>query len=431
MDGTNQTSDGDRQTNQVADPDPYLAENHRTPLGANVLSLPPGMQAADGFAVRLKPGLSESLEKTTRRLAPLLAAGKKVMLDLSSLPPSLTGTGLACNGLVEPLVSISQALAARGLSLDSASILVSSDHPDTPVLATRARLDLDPRKLVIRISDAFLRAVQFDHELATHRSKPGGAVGTPSPRRIWWTWLEQAEKKAGPELFIDHDGRSSLDPDAQCFASVAWPLLVKAPDYGAQIVLELNLAALSMPQLWRPGCLSHDLVRAVDKRLAATRWPSASIALHAQHDRRVVLWLRGLLPLSRRLSHCPAIACSRLREIIEAFRRSLMLASRRYFLEKSGRHRAPGWVAEIPCPDLRQQFSSRLDLSGTRPSFSLAISPWDLLAGEPGLRTASETCLFPLLSSADLMIWRIPDRLSMRKERLDRLFRMAWAAKKR
>lgn len=431
MDGANQTSDSDRQTDQVADPDRYLAGHHPPSLGTKVLRLPAGMQAADGFAVRLQPGLPESIEKITRRLAPLLAAGKQVTLDLSSLPPSSKGGGPGCNSLVEPLISISQALAARGLSLDSTSILLSSDHPDTPVLTACTRLDLDPRKLVIRISDEFLRAVQFDHELATHRNGSGGAVGTPSPRRIWWTWLEQAEGKTGPELFIDHDGRSPLDPDEQCFASVASPLLVKAPDYGAQIVLELDLAALSMPQLWRPGSLSHDLVRAVDRRLATTRWPSAAIALHAQYDRRAVLWLRGLLPLSRRLSHCPAIACTRLREIIEALRRSLMLASRRYFLEKSGRYRAPGWVAEIPCPDLRHQFSSRLDLSGTRPSFSLAISPWDLLPGEPGLRTASETCLFPLLSSADLMIWRIPARLSMRKERLDRLFRMAWAAKKR
>ncbi|MCH8958588.1 MAG: hypothetical protein IH835_03910 [Proteobacteria bacterium] len=431
MDGTSETSDSDRQTDQVADAVRYLTGHHRPPLGAKVLRLPAGMQAADGFAIRLRPGQPGSVEKTTRRIAPLLAAGKKVTLDLSSLPSSSTGSGSARNGLVEPLLSISQALAARGLSLESASIVISSDHPDTPALAARDRLDLDPRKLVIRISDEFLRAVQFDHKPATHRSGRGGAAGTPSPRQMWWAWLEQAEGKAGPDLFIDHDGRSPPDLDARCFASVASPLLVKAPDYGAQIVLELDLAALSMPQLWRPGCLCHDLVRAVDRRLATTRWPSASIALHAQHERRAVLWLRGLLPLSRRLSRCPAVACDRLREIIEAFRRSLRLASRRYFLEKAGQRRAPGWVAEIDCPDLRHQFSSRLDLSGTRPSFSLAISPWDLIPDEPALRTASETCLFPLLSSADLMIWRIPAWLSMRKERLDRLFRMAWAAKKR
>ncbi len=429
MDGTSETSDVDRQTDQAADAGRYLTGHHRPSLGAKVLRLPPGMQAADGFAIRLRPGQPGSVEKTTRRIAPLLAAGKKVTLDLSSLPLSSTGCGSAQNGLVEPLVSVSQALAARGLSLASASIVVSSDHPDTPLLA--ARMDLDPRKLVIRISDEFLRAVQFDHKPATHRSGRGGAAGTPSPRQMWWAWLEQAEAKAGPDLFIDHDGRSPPDLDARCFAGVAWPLLLKAPDYGAQIVLELDLAALSMPQLWRPGCLCHDLVRAVDRRLATTRWPSASIALHAQHERRAVLWLRGLLPLSRRLSRSPAVACDRLREIIEVFRRSLMLASRRYFLEKAGRRQAPGWVAEIPCPDLRHQFSSRLDLSGTRPGFSLAISPWDLVPDEPGLCTESETCLLPLLSTADLVIWRIPARLSMRKERLDRLFRMAWAAKKR
>jgi len=429
MDGTSETSDVDRQTDQAADAVRYLTGHRRPSLGAKVLRLPPGMQAADGFAIRLRPGQPGSVEKTTRRIAPLLAAGKNVTLDLSSLPSSSTGSGSARNSLVEPLLSISQALAARGLSLASASIVVSSDHPDTPLLA--ARMDLDPRKLVIRISDEFLRAVQFDRKPATHRSGRGGAAGTPSPRQMWWAWLEQAEGKAGPGLFIDHDGRSPPDLDARCLAGVAWPLLLKAPDYGAQIVLELDLAALSMPQLWRPGCLCHDLVRAVDRRLATTRWPSASIALHAQHERRAVLWLRGLLPLSRRLSRRPAVACDRLREIIEAFRRSLMLASRRYFLEKAGRRRAPGWVAEIHCPDLRHQFSSRLDLSGTRPGFSLAISPWDLVPNEPGLRTASETWLLPLLSSADLVIWRMPARLSMRKERLDRLLRMAWAAKKR
>ncbi|MCZ6912049.1 MAG: hypothetical protein O7F72_04510, partial [Proteobacteria bacterium] len=103
----------------------------------------------------------------------------------------------------------------------------------------------------------------------------------------------------------------------------------------------------------------------------------------------------------------------------------------RSFLERAGQRRAPGWVADIHCPDLRQQFSSRLDLTGTRPSFDLAISPWDLLPDEVGLSTASETYLFPLLSSADLLVWRIPGALSARKERLDRLFRMAWAAKKR
>ncbi|MCZ6500080.1 MAG: hypothetical protein O6844_06280 [Gammaproteobacteria bacterium] len=432
MDGTIETSDIDRKTGREPAADRVLTDRRWSSLGAKMLRLPPGMQSADGFALRLQPGMSGSIEKTIRRLAPLLAAGKNVTLDISSLPPSSKSVGPGPYDLVRPLVSVSQGLAARGLSLESASIAVSSDHPDTPLLAAGALLDLDPRRLVIRISDEFLRAVQFDRELATHRSRPGGgAAGTPSPRQIWWTWLEQAEEKAGPGLFIDHDDRSSLSPDAQCLHSVASPLLIKAPDYGAQIVLELDLEALSMAQLWRPGCLSHDLVRLVDGLLETTLWPAASIALHAQHNRRAILWLRGLLPLSRRLSRRPAAACVRLRELIEAFRRSLMLASRRYFLERAGQRRAPDWVADIHCPDLRQQFSSRLDLTGTRPSFDLAISPWDLLPDEVGLSTASETYLFPLLSSADLLVWRIPGAHSARKERLDRLFRMAWAAKKR
>ena len=114
MDGTSETSDVDRQTDQAADAVRYLTGHHRPPLGAKVLRLPPGMQAADGFAIRLRPGQPGSVEKTTRRIAPLLAAGKKVTLDLSSLPSSSTGSGSARNSLVEPLLSISQALAARG-----------------------------------------------------------------------------------------------------------------------------------------------------------------------------------------------------------------------------------------------------------------------------------------------------------------------------
>jgi len=431
MDGINEASDSDRQQGEEAEADRYLSWHHRSPLDGKVLKLPGSVQSADGFAVRLQPGLSGSVEKTTRRLAPLLAAGKQVTLDLSLFPASSTAIGADRDGMVGSLKMVSRSLAARGLSLESASIVVSSDHPDTLVLAAGAVPDVDPRRLVVRISDEFLCAVQFDRELATHRSGPGGGAGVWSPRRTWWFWLERAEEKTGPALFIDHDGWSPLGLDTQCFAGVAWPLLVKTPDYGAQVVLELDLAALNIARLWRPGCLSHQLVRAVDRLLETTRWPSASIALHAQHNRRAVLWLRGLLPLSRRLSRSPAAGCVRLREIIEAFRRSLTLASRRYFVEKAGQRSAPGWVAEIHCPNLRQQVSSRLDRSGTRPSFSLAISPWDLLPDEAGLRAAPETYLFPLLSSADLMIWQIPGQLSASKERLDRLFRMAWAAKKR
>ncbi|MCZ6560374.1 MAG: hypothetical protein O6931_05760 [Gammaproteobacteria bacterium] len=433
MDGANEASDRYRWQGRLSDADRYLI-GKRSPLEGKVLRLPAGMQPADGFAIRLQPPF-EPLEKTIRRLAPLIASGKKVTLDLSSAGFSTADRAPDCAGLLEPLASVSQALAARSLSLESTSIVVSSDHPDTPALAARTRLGEGPRRLVICISDEFLRAVQFDRELATNYNVAGNATanraGAPSPRKIWWSWLEQIVEQTGLDLFIEHSGRSLPDLNAQCLASVAWPLLIKAPDYGAQIVMELDLAALNLSQLWRPGCLTHDLVRVVDRLLETTQWPSASIALHATRNKHAVLWLRGLLPLSRRLSRCPTVAGDRLREIIEAFRRSLVLASRRYFVEKAGHHHPPGWIAEIDCPDLRQQVSSRLKLSGARPSISMAISPWDLLPDERGSGQASQTYLFPLLSSADLLVWQIPERLSMRKERLDCLFRMAWAAKKR
>jgi len=287
------------------------------------------MKPADGFAVRLQLPFGP-LEKTIRRLAPLIASGKKVTLDLSSASFAVADRGPYRMGFLEPLASVSQALAARGLSLESTSIVVSSDHPDTPALAARTRLGEGPRRLVICISDEFLRAVQFDRELVTNHNVAGNAAdngaGASSPREIWWSWLEQIVEKAGLGLFIEHSGRSLPDLNTQCMASVSWPLLIKAPDYGAQIVMELDLAALSLSQLWRPGSLTHDLVRVVDRLLETTQWPSASIAMHATRNKHAVLWLRGLLPLSRRLSRCPAVAGDRLRKIIDAFRRSLMLA---------------------------------------------------------------------------------------------------------
>jgi hypothetical protein len=433
MDGANEASDRDRWQGRLSDADVYL-NGKRSPLEGRVLKIPAGMQPADGFAIRLQLPFGP-LEKTIRRLAPLIASGKKVSLDLSSASFAVADRAPSRSGFLEPLASVSQALAARGLSLDSTSIVVSSDHPDTPALAARTRLGEGPRRLVICISDEFLRAVQFDRELVSNYNVAGNAAdngaGASSPREIWWSWLEQIVEKAGLDLFIEHSGRSLPDLNTQCMASVSWPLLIKAPDYGAQIVMELDLAAVSLSQLWRPGCLTHDLVRVVDRLLETTQWPSASIAMHAARNKHAVLWLRGLLPLSRRLSRCPAVAGDRLREIIDAFRRSLMLASRRYFVEKAGHLKPPDWIAEIDSPDLRQQVSSSLKLAGARPSFSMAISPWDLLPDEGNSGQASQTYLFPLLSSADLLVWQIPEQLSMRKESLDCLFRMAWAAKKR
>ena len=130
MDGANEASDRYRWQGRLSDEDRYLI-GKRSPLEGKVLRLPAGMQPADGFAIRLQPPFGP-LEKTIRRLAPLIASGKKVTLDLSSAGFSTADRAPDCAGLFEPLASVSQALAARGLSLESISIVVSSDHPDTP-----------------------------------------------------------------------------------------------------------------------------------------------------------------------------------------------------------------------------------------------------------------------------------------------------------
>lgn len=405
---------------------PALFPNQETSAVGRALSYPAGLQAADGFAIRLQPGGTPGYNRTVNRLAPLLAAGKKLTIDLSQQAVT-SATDDAT--LPAELTSLSRSLAARGLDMESVALVFPCGHPF--IAGCDWQRHVESERMVIRIDDDFMRAVQLDRDVREPASAQRRFSGRRSARRIWWSWLAQLEQDSGPGLFIEHDSHKASSAGDGRFSSVSWPLLIKAPDYGAQLIFELDLTALSLNQLWKPGRLAHELVRLADSLIETTRWPSAMLTLDASQHRQVVLWLRGTRSLSQRLSRCPATASRRLGELIEGLKRRLWLVSRRKYCEGSSSGGAPGWVADIRCPKLREQVSTSMTTSAVRRGIYLAMSPWDLIPEDfSGYPTAAAN-LFPALRNADLLVWRPPATLSLSKEKLDLMLRMAWAAKNR
>jgi ribonucleoside-diphosphate reductase alpha chain len=329
--------------------------------------------------------------------------GGGVGYDFSTLRPAGTvaqATGSIASGPVS-FMHIWDAMCATMLSTGARRgammATLRCDHPDieTFVDAKRDPAVLRHFNLSVQVSDAFMAAVENDHDwplvfpLHPDDSADGNSVlRTVKARELWQRILRAAYDTAEPGvLFVDAINRDNTLHDRETLTATNPCGEIPLPPYGACDLGSLNLATFVVSPFAVDARLDLDVladaarlaVRFLDNVIDVSRYPLPAQAEQARNTRRIGLGITGLadalvlLGLHYDSEPARALAARAMQTLRDtAYRASIELAH-----EKGA---FPGFAAQ---PFLDSGFCTRLPADirdaiaahGIRNSHLLAIAP--------------------------------------------------------
>ena len=376
-----------------------------TPVSAGTL--------AAQFALRfpLVSGDSEWLRERSmvvvaRRLAPLLARGAAVALDLSTL-----ARGEACAvtrreqmhdvaaGLADALP---QVLRRYGIAPQRLLLSAEADHPGLgDLLRLHGTAALGHPPLVLRLPDRLMQSLQDDRAGDRHRE----ALGR------WQGLTALAQREPGIHLVLQRTTRPSCSLASSERADAVLPAsLFETQADSAWLALQLRLdrlvAADMATALTELRELLRSALRFADNLVDQLDWPSPELAQDALVNRRLALHVTGIGGVADRWSLDPTDARS-----VGLLLRWLGLVRRLLVRESNALARERG---PFPGLELRQLTRSLarslgeerarrvLRRAGLRHRHLLVLSPWDVFPEHaPRWPTASYLQLLPAIRHAD------------------------------
>lgn len=282
------------------------------PLGLRSLATEYAMRfpAVSGDAAWLA---ERSVPVLARRLAPLLAHGAEVGIDLSVLERGQRSDAirreqmrLVAAGLAAHLPA---ALAPFGVAAHGLVFAVTADHPGLgELLRLRSCTGLGRPRVVLRLPDRLLLALR-----GADRAETGAWPGDPV--RQWQGLTSLAHREPGIHLVLQHTTRPACElagnerSDAvlpgslfETRAETAWPTLVLALDQ-----LAATTPATALPELRR---LLAAGLRLTDNLVDQLDWPSPELAQDALVNRRLAVHLSGIGDVFDRWGLDPAASAS-------------------------------------------------------------------------------------------------------------------------
>jgi ribonucleoside-diphosphate reductase alpha chain len=270
------------------------------------------------------------------------------------------------------------------------------DHPDIEAFVDAKR---DPAmlrhfNLSVQVSDAFMAAVENDHDwqlVFRRTSEPAGEVGpvrTVKARDLWQRILRAAYDTAEPGvLFVDTINRENNLHDREKLSATNPCGEIPLPPYGACDLGSLNLTAFVDSPFAADARLDLDAlaaaaalaVRFLDDIVDVSRYPLPAQAEQARHTRRIGLGITGLadalvmLGLDYASEAARALAAQAMQTIRDAaYRTSVGLAQEKGAFPGFAREAflASGFAARLP-GDIRDAIATH----GIRNSHLLAIAP--------------------------------------------------------
>jgi hypothetical protein len=377
-----------------------------------------------------------SMTVVARRLAPFLAAGGHVGLDLSELARGEAAPAVRSEQLqlvTEGLrTALPRILAGYGLEPARLTLSANADHPGLAgLLALRRCAALGRPRIVARVPDALMLA---------QRGTGSGDPQQPAvdQARLWRGLTGLAWREPGIRLVFQHTTRPTCALAGGERGDAILPVgqfEVRADS--AWLSLGLRLDALQAPSM-RAGSeelrrVLRSLLRLADNLVEQIDWPTPELAQDAIVNRRLALHVTGIGNLVDRRNLDPA-AFSTVRLVVRGMRmlRALMLRESNRLARERGPF--PGLELRGLEASLTRCFGDErarrlLRQAGTRHRHLLVVSPYSVFP-EDGARRPLPAYLhlLPALRWADTIGMHgegVVRRLPL--PAFQRLLQMTWA----
>jgi len=273
----------------VAGPEPGAALTLAAAAGQHAVCFPRVSGDEDWLAGR-------SMAVVARRLAPLLAPGSEVALDLSAVTRAAQGERprpehmrLVVRGLEQALPG---ALQRYGIAPGRLTLSVRADHPGIgDLLRLRQCGALGHPRIAIRLPDALMQAL-----CAAGEGRSIAWSGDPLP--LWQGLTGIGHREPGVHLLLQQTTRPPCTLSGGERSDAVLPLsLFETPADSAWLAVELRLDALpidapaaALAELRR---LLRATLRLADNLVEQVEWPSPELGQDALVNRRVALHLTG------------------------------------------------------------------------------------------------------------------------------------------
>ncbi len=237
-----------------------------------------------------------SMAVVARRLAPLLAQGAEVALDLSAVTrgvaedaPQSEHMRLVARGLE---LALPDALRGYGIVPGRLMLSARADHPGIgDLLRLRHCVALGRPQIAIRLPDALMQAL-----CSARTERPPAWNGDPVP--LWQGLTGVGHREPGMHLLLQQTTRPPCLLAAGERSDAVLPLsLFEARADSAWLAVEFRLDALSartptggLTELRR---LLRAALRLADNLVEAVDWPSPELAQDALVNRRLAVHLTG------------------------------------------------------------------------------------------------------------------------------------------
>ncbi|MBM4195641.1 MAG: hypothetical protein FJ197_00895 [Gammaproteobacteria bacterium] len=347
-----------------------------------------------------------SMVVMARRLAPLLARGASVAVDLTRLSRGDACADTRRDQMRDVVAGFAQALPAAlggfGVSAGRLVLSAEADHPGLgELLRLRAAGQPERPRIVLRLTDRLFQAI------GTARS---GAASTDALGR-WQGLTTLAQREPGVHLVLPETTRSACTLASGERADAVLPgSLFEARTETAWIAFGLQLDRLAARDM--AGALAElrdllcALLRFADNLVDQLDWPSPELGQDALVNRRLALHVTGIGALADRWSLDPGNFAS-----VELLLRWLGIVRRLVVRESNALARERG---PFPGLELRQLTRSltrtlgeeragrALRRAGLRHRHLLVLSPYDVFPGSaPRRPQAAYLHLLPAIRLAD------------------------------
>ncbi len=347
-----------------------------------------------------------SMTVVARRVAPLLARGGSVALDLTALARGESCEGTRREQMRDVAAGLAgclpEALRRFGVGAQGLVFSAEADHPGLgELLRLRAGAATARPRLILRLPDRLMLSLQGERASARHREEVGR----------WQGLTALAQREPGVHLVLQQTTRPACTLASGERADAVLPQsLFETRADSAWLALQLRLELLRSTDLMTALAELRTLLRAVlrfaDNLVDQLDWPAPEFAQDALVNRRLALHVTGIGSLADRWSLDPGDFRS-----VELLLRWLGVVRSLLVRESNALARERG---PFPGLELRQLTRSLarslgeerarrvLRRAGLRHRHLLVLSPWDVFPdGTPRWPIAAYLQLLPAIRHAD------------------------------
>lgn len=377
-----------------------------------------------------------SMAVVARRLAPLLAPGAEVALDLSTVTgiapaqsPRPEHMRLVASGLE---ASLPAALARYGIAPGRLTLSAGADHPGIgDLLRLRHCAALGRPGIAIRLPDALMLALR-----GAETGEPAAWRGDPLP--LWQGLTGIGHREPGVHLLLQQTTRPACTLAAGERSDAVLPLgLFEVRADSAWLAVELRLDALpgEAPAAAFVGLrrLLRATLRLADNLVEQADWPSPELGQDALVNRRLALHVTGLGDLVDRWGLDPEeFGTVRLALRWIGLLRRLLLRESNALARERGPF--PGLQLQELQASLSRSFGAErarrvLRQAGLRHRHLLVLSPYAVFPrGRPRRPLPAYLHLLPVTRFADTIAMHGDGIIrALPPQTFRRLLRLAWA----